>query len=898
MARDAYTGLSRRKQTHWSVKFGDAFVSRLIAIGGIGTIAAILLVVLVLVGTALPLFRSPQVATWQIIPNAATPSQNTPADSATNSAPGAASGGRVAYRHVGLDENGLLLWGLLEDGTLEVRSASDGRVLLSSSVDLPQGVTVTATQALIDSPTLVLGLSDGSFRTAQVKFSSTLISPSELPAQVVVTASQPVASFESTVFEWFDSQGVRQVTPEPPTWSSPHKLADAAVSAIDYLPSDSANLLSGTNSATVAAVVGEELVVARIESKRNRLTKKTTESIEVTAAALQRRNPQGRPLQLTIMASGQDVVAVWPNGTLDRYAFDETTPRLIESRSAAVQREIRAATPLLGRQTLMCGLDDGHLQGWMLTRAETADQAADSQPASPSDSGYQLTLAHEVRVGERPIESIASSRNSHVAVTCDDRSQVGLVYVTTDTLLVRRSFPPELGLQQVEFGPSSQLLVAGTAEGYATAQLQVAHPEASWRGYFGKVWYEGHDQPKYIWQSSAATQQSEIKLSLMPLVFGTLKATFYAMLISVPLALLSAIYTSEFLPPHTRGRIKPAIEMMASLPSVVLGYVAALIIAPLLQAHLMTILLALVIVPWTYIFVGHLWNLLPVEKMVRFQGWRLPGLLACLPLAAGLTILVSPMAERWLFEGSLVDWLSGSGRALGGWFLLLLPSLILLWSVLVWGPLSNWQRSLALRCSPGLYALLALAKLCVTSVALVLLAWGVAWLLDSLGLDARGQLFDNYQDRNALLVGFALGFCVIPIIYTISDDALQSVPKQLRSASLGCGATPWQTTMRIVVPSAMSGLFSAVMIGLGRAVGETMVVLCAAGNTPLMEFNIFNGFKTLSAALATELPEAAKGSTHFRTLFLAAVLLFFMTLVINTLAEFVRIRFRKRASQL
>jgi phosphate transport system permease protein len=96
----------------------------------------------------------------------------------------------------------------------------------------------------------------------------------------------------------------------------------------------------------------------------------------------------------------------------------------------------------------------------------------------------------------------------------------------------------------------------------------------------------------------------------------------------------------------------------------------------------------------------------------------------------------------------------------------------------------------------------------------------------------------------------------------------------------------------------MSGLFSAVMIGLGRAVGETMIVLMAAGNTPVLEWNIFNGFRTLSANIAVELPEAAQGSTHFRTLFLAALVLFTMTFILNTVAEVVRMRFRRRAYQL
>src|SRR5262245_25119842 len=155
-----------------------------------------------------------------------------------------------------------------------------------------------------------------------------------------------------------------------------------------------------------------------------------------------------------------------------------------------------------------------------------------------------------------------------------------------------------------------------------------------------------------------------------------------------------------------------------------------------------------------------------------------------------------------------------------------------------------------------------------------------------------------YSQRNALVVGFIMGFAIIPIIYTIAEDALSSVPEHLRSGSLATGATPWQTATRIVIPTAMSGLFSAVMIGMGRAVGETMIVVMATGNTPVLEWNVFNGFRTLSANIAVELPEAVKDSSHYRTLFLAALVLFVMTFLLNTIAEMVRLRFRRRAYQL
>lgn len=143
-----------------------------------------------------------------------------------------------------------------------------------------------------------------------------------------------------------------------------------------------------------------------------------------------------------------------------------------------------------------------------------------------------------------------------------------------------------------------------------------------------------------------------------------------------------------------------------------------------------------------------------------------------------------------------------------------------------------------------------------------------------------------------------MGFAVIPIIYTIAEDALNAVPEHLRAASLACGATPWQTAISVILPTAASGVFAGVMVGMGRAVGETMIVVMAAGNTPILEWNVFNGLRALSANIAVELPEAVKDDTLYRTLFLAALTLFVMTFVINTGAEIIRQRFRKRAVQL
>jgi phosphate transport system permease protein len=155
----------------------------------------------------------------------------------------------------------------------------------------------------------------------------------------------------------------------------------------------------------------------------------------------------------------------------------------------------------------------------------------------------------------------------------------------------------------------------------------------------------------------------------------------------------------------------------------------------------------------------------------------------------------------------------------------------------------------------------------------------------------------SYEQLNSLVVSFGLGFAVIPIIFSISEDALSSIPYEMTAASLALGASRWQTVWRVILPSASPGIFAAMMIGFGRAVGETMIVFMAAGNTPILDWSPFNRFRTLSANIAMETPEAARNSTLYRVLFLCAVILFILTFLLNTAAEVVRVRLRKKYGQ-
>ncbi|WLT33404.1 ABC transporter permease subunit [Geothrix sp. PMB-07] len=346
--------------------------------------------------------------------------------------------------------------------------------------------------------------------------------------------------------------------------------------------------------------------------------------------------------------------------------------------------------------------------------------------------------------------------------------------------------------------------------------LDAPHPEVSFGLLWGKTHYEGYEKPEYVWQSTGGTDDFEPKFSLVPLVFGTLKGTLYAMLFAFPLAVLGALYTSQFATPRLKNTIKPAVEIMAALPSVVLGFLAGLVMAPLLEKMAVEVFIFPFVVLLLAFLATPFWGRLPLPFRNAFGTgrevlWMVPVLL----LGVWITSLAGPWVERVAMGGSYRTWLQT--------------------------------------------------------------AMGV-----------------TYDQRNSLVVGFAMGFAVIPIIFTISEDALSSVPKSLTSASLACGASPWQTAWRIVLPTASPGIFSATMVGLGRAIGETMIVLMATGNTPILDWSPFNGMRTLSANIAVEVPEAPLHGTLYRVLFLAAFLLFVLTFILNTVAELVRQRLRRR----
>jgi phosphate transport system permease protein len=148
------------------------------------------------------------------------------------------------------------------------------------------------------------------------------------------------------------------------------------------------------------------------------------------------------------------------------------------------------------------------------------------------------------------------------------------------------------------------------------------------------------------------------------------------------------------------------------------------------------------------------------------------------------------------------------------------------------------------------------------------------------------NIFGYASRLNAFVGGIAMGLAAIPIIYTLTEDALTAIPKTFTEASLGLGASRRQTAFYVVLPAAVPGIFAAVVLGLGRIFGETMIALMATGNAAMISMNPFDSVRTLSATIGAEMAEVVFGDTHYNVLFLIGSLLFIFTFTLNALAEF------------
>ena len=681
------------------------------------------------------------------------------------------------YALLGMDEWGAKPYLVEPDGSLFVVDYETGE-MRDQSLDL--GITGRVTAASLNKreQKIILGTSDGQF---------VLVSPNHTSREV---------------------QG-RQVVEVDPKAEAQAPIGDPGLPITDIAYGD-----SGTSKLIVALQSDGETnkVSASLFKRKRSLMGKSKEEL----AGTHDLSPliPGRPEKILVPVTGDSVVVLTESGKLCYLvlAGNKFELRQIFTPFGDLEdQHINAANFVFGDVSIAFANDSGANRVFSLF-----------YPKGGKERLYGLT--HEFpTLGASPVFLVSTLRNK--AFLVGGGKELSLRYSTTESIRWQSSVPYSVA-NAVISGKYRRLAVLDSSNKLHFFEIDDPHPDSGWKALFGKVWYEGAPGPKWEWQSTGGSDDFEPKYSLVPLIFGTLKGTLYAMLFAVPIALLAALYTSQFLDPRFRSAVKPTMEIMASLPSVVLGFLAAIYIAPLIERQVPSLLLVAAGVPVVAAFSGFLWSHLPIQiRKFIHPGWEW---IVFLPLL--------------LASATILWWLGPAFEAI---------------AFVVTDPATG-QKTADFR------------------------AWWPA-------ITGTG-----YDQRNSLVVGFMMGFAVIPIIFTITEDALSNVPKPLITASMACGASRWQTALRVVMPTASAGIFSALMIGLGRAVGETMIVVMATGNTPIMEWNIFSGMRTLSANIAVELPEAPHHGTLYRTLFLGAMVLFLLTFAINTVAEVLRQHLREK----
>lgn len=503
-----------------------------------------------------------------------------------------------------------------------------------------------------------------------------------------------------------------------------------------------------------------------------------------------------------------DTTRVFVRSANQIYVYDTRDPSEVEQIQLLSANEenanIVSAQLLAGANSLMLANDNGKVSQWFEIN---------------TDSGREYQKIRSFETTKQSKLNVFTEFYRRTFFTTSSNGELGVYYTTSQAKLWQGKVS-EGAIKNFAIAPRANAALIVADNKLTVLEVHNEHPEVTWSALWQEVWYEGYPEPGYIWQSTSASDDFESKFSLVPISFGTLKAAFYAMLFAVPIAISAAIYTAYFMSSELRKVVKPTVEIMEALPTVILGFLAGLWLAPLIEQHLPAIVGLLVLLPLGILATALGWTKLPASIRHKIpEGSHAIILIPVVLFIGWLSFAMSETVELWMFDGNVRQYLTNE----------------------------------------------------------------------------LGMTFDQ---RNALVVGIAMGFAVIPTIFSIAEDAVFSVPKHLSNGSLALGATQWQTLIRVVLLTASPGIFSAVMMGLGRAVGETMIVLMATGNTPIMDWSVFQGMRTLAANIAVEMPESEVGSSHYRILFLAAFVLFIFTFVFNTIAEFVRQQLREKYSSM
>jgi ABC-type phosphate transport system permease subunit len=318
---------------------------------------------------------------------------------------------------------------------------------------------------------------------------------------------------------------------------------------------------------------------------------------------------------------------------------------------------------------------------------------------------------------------------------------------------------------------------------------------------------------------------NEASFGALALIVGTFGVTFIALLVAVPVGLGAAVYISEFAKGKVKETLKIVIELLAAIPSIVWGFIGLMVIGPIIKE----------------VFSN------PIDPVWgRVELFLLAALLA-LVFGALISLALPKRIAGWTRRAFLVG----------------LPPL-----VVAGGLAALWHQY------HGLEDFITGPMSDV---------WGKIMVTLHLASSESGAA----QGTNMLTGGVILALMSVPLIVSLSEDALRAVPDSFREAALALGANPWETVRRVLFPAARNGLLAACMLGMGRAIGETMAVLLATGHNLRIPHALTDPVRTMTATIAAEMGETVNGSDHYRTLFVLGIVLFVMTCSINVAADLI-----------
>ena len=636
-------GRTRDLSARQSVRIIDKLATNVITIGGLFVILAVLGIMAFLVAVALPLFAG---------------------ETITGSGVFRVAAPRSALLSVEVDDYNTIAVQVSKDGVLTPVHASTGKPLAPLKLDFA-GAEASAFGRTLKGGNVAFGFPDGTVRFGKIVF-RTQVLPAERAPKGLTKIDERDFTDGKVVFSAIPGDQMRRIWLEAEL-KEPQQVASKGtpIVKLDYK-------VGGTPerpSISFATVDAEG--VARLsltETKVNLLTGQTTSSVEsVVLPDL----PTGTRIVDILLTEKADKVYIGvEKGFLLRYDtrnFEAIT--LVEKRDLLpMDEKLTVFKTLIGEESIVVGGSKGTLNIFFQAR----------RPGATTKDGLVLVRGHELERHAASVSGFSTSQRSRMFATMDSGGNIWLRHATSESTLLRfqvKEMANGSG-RFIRLSPRDDAIIAADEKGVVNFwKFEAEHPETTFQTLFGKVWYEGYPKPEYTWQSSSGDDAFEEKISLIPLIFGTIKGTVYSLIFAIPIAVLGAIFTSEFIGPAVRSVVKPAMEMMASLPSVVLGFVAALILAPIVETWIAAVLLSFMLIPLLLLLGAYLWQVIPPRISLPLSGFPKLGMVFLVIIIGSLLgFLIGPAFERLLFGGDFKAWANGNiGIATPMLFLIFYP---------------------------------------------------------------------------------------------------------------------------------------------------------------------------------------------------------------------------------